>query len=189
MYFREKIIDWWKILLLKRVLYQLLGRSVGFCFNCLNICLFGNLPPQGGISVIVEDQGRFLLIKRPNGTLVFPGGFMRWREHPTQTALREFKEETGLLVTLHHVVACYSNTSKDLGSMSTLTLVFCAEVNGGNMRGSVEGYPCWIEEADLLEMVDFCYGYMLNDYREHCKQHDRQEHCGVFVREIAEKNF
>ena len=98
---------------------------------------------------------------------------MRWREHPTQTALREFKEETGLQVTLHHVVACYSNTSKDFGSMSTLILVFCAEVNGGDMRGSVEGHPCWIEESDLLEMVDFRYEYMLNDYREHRKQHDK----------------
>ncbi len=125
--------------MLKHVFYQVLRKSVGFCFNCLNICLFGNLPPQGCISVIVEDQGRFLLLKRPNGTLVFPGGFIRWREHPTQTAMREFKEETGLQVTLHHVVACYSNTSKDFGSMSTLILVFCAEVNGGEMRGSVEG--------------------------------------------------
>jgi 8-oxo-dGTP pyrophosphatase MutT (NUDIX family) len=109
--------DWRNIVLFKRILYQILRKSVGISFNCLNICLFGNLPPQGCISVIVEDQGRFLLLKRPNGILVFPGGFMRWREHPTQTALREFEEETGLHVTLHHVVACYSNTSKDFGSI------------------------------------------------------------------------
>jgi len=182
-------IDWWKIVLLKQALYQVLGKSVGFSFNCLNICLFGNLPPQGCISVIVEDQGRFLLLKRPNGTLVFPGGFMRWREHPTQTALREFKEETGLRIKLHHVVACYSITSKDFRSVSILMLVFCAEVNGGDMRGSVEGHPCWIEESDLLEMVDFDYEYMLNDYLEHRKQHDKGEFYGTIVREMAEKNL
>jgi ADP-ribose pyrophosphatase YjhB (NUDIX family) len=139
--------------------------------------------------VIVEDQSRFLLLKRPNGTLVFPGGFIRWREHPTQTALREFKEETGLRIKLHHVVACYSNTSKDFGSMSTLLLVFCAEVNGGDMRGSVEGHPCWIKESDLLEMVDFRYKYMLNDYREYRKQHGKEEFCGTIVREMADKNL
>jgi 8-oxo-dGTP diphosphatase len=189
MYSREKNLDWWTVSLIKRVLYQVLRKSVGFCFNCLNICLFGNLPPQGCITVIVEEQGRFLLLKRPNGTLVFPGGFMRWQEHPTQTALREFKEETGLQVTLRHVVACYSCTSKNFISMSTLIIVFCAEVNGGDMRGSVEGNPLWIEESDLLEMVDFRYGYMLNDYREHRRQHDRQEFCGVLVREMAEKNL
>jgi ADP-ribose pyrophosphatase YjhB (NUDIX family) len=139
--------------------------------------------------VIVEDQGKFLLLKRSDGRLVFPGGFIRWREQPTQTALREFKEETGLQVTLHHVVACYSNTSKGFGSMSTVILVFCAEVKGGEMRGSVEGYPCWIEESDLLEMVDFRYGFMLNDFRKHRQQHEGQEFCGAIVRELSEKNL
>jgi ADP-ribose pyrophosphatase YjhB (NUDIX family) len=176
-------------LLLKHVFYQILRKSVIFSFNCLNICLFGNLPPQGCICVIVEDRGRFLLLKRPNGTLVFPGGFMRWREHPTQTALREFEEETGLQVILHHVVACYSNTSKNFKSMSTLNLVFCGELHGGEMRGSIEGHPCWVEESDLLESVDFHYGFMLNDYREHRRQHDRKEFCGAFMRELAEKNL
>ena len=175
--------------MLKHLLYKVLGKLVSFSFNILNICLAGNLPPLGCIAVIVEDQGRYLLLRRPEGSLVFPGGFMRWREHPTQTALREFKEETGLQVKLHHVVVCYSNTSKSFGRMSTLMLVFCAEVSGGEMRGSVEGQPCWIEESDLLEMPDFCYKYMLNDYREHRKRHDSQEFCGTFVREMAEKNL
>ena len=141
---------------------------------------------MGCISVIVEDKGKFLLLKRPNGNLVFPGGFIRWREHPTQTALREIKEETGLGVTLHHVVACYSIASEDFRSMSTLILVFCAEVNGGVMRGSVEGNPCWIKELDLLDMVEFRYQYMLDDYFEHRKQHEMQGSFGTLVREIKE---
>ncbi len=174
--------------MLKSILYRVLRKSVGFSFNILNICLVGNLPPQGCINVIVEDQGRYLLLRRPKGTLVFPGGFMRWQEHPSQTAVREFKEETGLWVELHHVVACYSHSSISFGSMSTLTLVFCGEVSGGEMRGSVEGQPCWIEESNLLEMVDFRYEFMLNDYREHRKQHERQEFCGTLVREMAEEN-
>ena len=188
-YSKKENIDWWKIVLIKRILYQVLRKSVGFSFNCLNICLFGNLPPQGCISVIVEDQGRFLLLKRLNGTLVFPGGFMRWREYPSQTAVREFREETGLQVELHNVVACYSNASKDFRSMSTLTVVFRGEVSGGDMRGGVEGHPCWIEESDLLEMVDFRYEYMLNDFREHRKQHDKEEFCGTIMREMADKNI
>jgi len=30
---------------------------------------------------------------------------------------------------------------------------------------------------------------MLNDYREHRKQHDRKEFCGAIVREMAEKSL
>jgi ADP-ribose pyrophosphatase YjhB (NUDIX family) len=118
--------------------------------------------------------------------LVFPGGFMRWREHPTQTAEREFQEETGLQVALHHMVACSSHTSANFGSMSTLTLVFCGEIRGGEMRESVEGQPCWIDDSSLLEMIDFRYRTMLNDYRE---QRDRRVFCGTLVREMREENL
>lgn len=143
-----------------------MGKLAGLCFNILNVCLAGNLPPLGSVSVIVEEQGRFLLLRRPEGRLVFPGGFMRWREHPTQTAEREFREETGLQVALHHLVTSHSHISGNIGSMSTLTLVFCGEIRGGEMRGSVEGKPCWIDESSLLEMIDFRYGSILNAYRE-----------------------
>jgi ADP-ribose pyrophosphatase YjhB (NUDIX family) len=170
---------------IKRTLYRVLRKSVSFSFNILNICLAGNLPPVGCIAVIVEDQGRYLLLQRPEGRLVFPGGFMRWREHPTQTAEREFKEETGLQVQLRHVVGCYSNSSASFDSMSTLTLVYCGEVRGGKMRGSIEGQPCWIEESKLHSMVDFRYERMFNDYREHRKLHDEREYCGIVVRETT----
>ncbi len=175
--------------MLKRILYRVLRKAAGFSFNVLNVCLAGNLPPLGCINVIVEDQGRFLLLQRPEGGLVFPGGLMRWREHPMQTAGREFKEETGLQVKLRHVVACYSYSSANFVNMSVLVLVYCGEVSGGEMRSSVEGQPCWIEESNLLDRVDFRYIYMVNDYREHRKQHDGQEFCGIVMREMADENL
>ena len=175
--------------MLKRILYRVLRKSVSYSFNILNVCLVGNLPPLGCISVIVEDQGRYLLLRRPEGGLVFPGGFMRWREQPMQTAAREFKEETGLQVELRHVVGCYSNSSASFGSMSTLTLVFCGEVRGGKMHGSIEGLPCWIEESTLLNMIDFRYLNLLNDYREHREQHKGQGFGGVSLREMTNETL
>ena len=169
---------------LQRVSYRIVGYLAGLCFHILNVCLAGNLPPLGSVVVIVEDHGRFLLLRRPEGRLVFPGGFVRWREHPTQTAEREFREETGLLLALHHLVACYSHISENVGSMSTLTLVFSGEIRGGEMRGSIEGQPCWIDESRLPEMIDFRYGPMLNEYRE---QRDKGVLCGTLVREMSEK--
>jgi len=174
---------------IKRTLYRVLKKAVSLSFNILNICLAGNLPPLGCIAVIVEDQGRYLLLQRPEGGLVFPGGFMRWREHPMQTAEREFKEETGLQVELRHVVGCYSNSSASFDSMSTLTLVYCGEMRGGEMRMSIEGQPYWIEESKLHGMVDFRNVYMLDDYREHRKLHDKQEYCGIVVRETTDEKL
>jgi len=160
-----------RLYVLKRILYRVLRKLVGISFNVLNLCLAGNLPPFGCISVVVEDQGRFLLLRRPEGCFVFPGGFVRWREHPRRTAQREFKEETGLQVELHHVIGCYSTSSRSLDSLSTLTIAYCGEISGGEMRGSIEGRPCWIEGSELPGALDCRYTEILNDYREHRKQH------------------
>lgn len=140
-------------------------------FNILNLCLAGNLPPLGCICVIVEDQGRYLLLRRPEGDLVFPAGFIRWWEPPTRTARREFKEETGLEIDLQHVVGCYSYISTRFDRMSTLMLSYCGKVTGGEMRGSIEGQPCWIDESELRTMLDVRHISMLNDYREHRRVH------------------
>ena len=157
--------------MLKRILYRLLRKSASISFNILNVVLAGNLPPLGSISVVVEDEGRYLILQRPEGGLVFPGGFMRWREHPAQTAQREFKEETGLQLRLHHMLGCYSKVSTRFDRMSTLTLVYSGAVTGGEMRGSVEGQPRWIDESDLRGKLDFHSMSVLDDFLAHRKQH------------------
>jgi ADP-ribose pyrophosphatase YjhB (NUDIX family) len=160
---------------LKRLLYRALGKFASICFNILNVFLAGNLPPLGCACVIVEEQGRYLVLRRPEGELVFPGGYMRWREHPTHTAQREFKEETGLQVHLHDVIGCYPKVSTHFGRMSTLTLAYCGKVAGGEMRGGIEGEPCWIDGPDLRSMLSYQYRCCLDDYLEHRKQHAEQK--------------
>ncbi len=157
--------------MLKRILYRIVRKVAGISFNILNLVLVGNLPPLGSICIVVEDRGRYLLLQRPEGSLVFPGGFMRWREHPAQTAQREFQEETGLQVQLQHIIGWHSNVSTRFDSMSSLTLVYCGEVTGGEMRGSVEGQPCWLDESELRGMLESRYGGILDEYLEHRKRH------------------
>src|SRR5260221_6357676 len=127
---------------LKRILYWIVRKVAGCSFNILNLVLVGNLPPLGSICIVVEDRGRYLLLQRPEGSLVFPGGFMRWREHPAQTAQREFQEETGLQGRLQHIIGWHSNLRTRFDRISSLTLVYCGEGTGGGMRSSVEGEPC-----------------------------------------------
>lgn len=150
--------------MLKRLLYRILMILVPFSFNTLNALLGGNLPPLGTICVIVEEQGRFLVIRRFNGQLVFPGGFMRWREYPMQTAEREFQEETGLRVRLLEPLGTYSTISTRISRMSTLTVAFPGEILGGELRGSIEGKPLWVEEAELREDLATHYINILQDY-------------------------
>jgi ADP-ribose pyrophosphatase YjhB (NUDIX family) len=74
---------------------------------------------------------------------------MRWREHPTQTALRESKEETGLQLRVNRFISCSSTVSDRFMLMSTLTVIYQAEVVGGELKSSIEGRPCWQDRSHL----------------------------------------
>ena len=150
--------------MLKQFLYRILLGLVPVCFNSLNLLLMGNLPPLGCVCVIVEDEGRFLLLRRPRGTMVFPGGFIRWNEYPAETARREFREETGLEVRLLDTTGTYARKSDGLNHLSTLTVAFAGEVASGALRGSIEGHPCWLDEAEMRHRLTSHYIDMLEDY-------------------------
>jgi ADP-ribose pyrophosphatase YjhB (NUDIX family) len=146
------------------MLYDLLKRGVSVFFNTLNMLLGGNLPPLGSAAVIVEEHDHYLVVELPRRRVVFPGGFMTWREHPTQTAQREAQEETGLLVRVGELIGTYSSISDCFTSMSTMSSVYAAEVLGGVLRPSSEGRPCWLAEEELRRrLTDHSRG-ILDDY-------------------------
>jgi 8-oxo-dGTP diphosphatase len=148
------------------VLYRLLKRLVGICFNLLNFVLAGNLPPLGCVAVIVEEEGRYLLIRGPKGKLSFPSGFMRWREMPVEAARRECKEETGLELQIDpgDLICCYPRISQHIDAMSTLTLVYSGKVIGGTLRGSIEGQPCWLDEESMGKDLEKRCEILLAEY-------------------------
>ena len=150
--------------MLKRFLYGLLYKSASVFFNLLDVLLFGNLPPFGSVSVVIEDDGRFLLVKQGK-YYAFPGGFMRWREHPTQAARREVYEETGLQVKIGDLIAYHSADSTSVTRMSTLTLVFRGEVIGGELRSSIEGQPAWLDEAEMQHKLISHYAHLYEKYK------------------------
>lgn len=150
--------------MIRQFLYRALKTWVGIFFNLLNFLLAGNLPPLGCVSVIVEEQGRYLVIQRPEGYFVFPGGFMRWREHPEKTALRECKEETGLQVQITRLIGCSCTLSSGPCSMSTLSVIFHATVVSGTLRSSIEGKPIWMDEAELHDKLFKKQSSILENY-------------------------
>jgi ADP-ribose pyrophosphatase YjhB (NUDIX family) len=151
-------------MVVKENLYRLLGKTAGGCFNLLNILLRGNLPPFGSVCVVVEEQGRYLLLVQSHGKVCLPGGFMRWMEDPLETARRECAEETGLQVRVRDFIGCFSCPSDHAMRMSTLTMVYSTQIAGGRLRRRAEGKPVWCTEAEALERLELRYRRFLEAY-------------------------
>ncbi len=152
------------------MIYNALKKSVGIFFNILNVLLKGNLPPLGCVCILIEQDGKYLIVERPEGSLVFPGGFMRWKELSEHTARREGKEETGLDLRIGEIVGCYTTPTTGFSAMSTVTIVHRAEVVSGELRSSIEGRPYWIDEETLRNRLEGHYHIILNDYVHRGKQ-------------------
>lgn len=75
------------------------GRVRPVCPTCGYIHF---LTPKVGVSVLVEQDGRVLLVRRAiepgRGQWSLPSGFIEWDESPELAAVREVGEETGLVV-------------------------------------------------------------------------------------------
>ncbi len=95
---------------------------------------YHNPIPAAGALVI--DNGRILMVKRAAPPKVdwwcFPAGFMEWDEHPSQTAIREIKEETGLDIRLESLFEIYSGN--DDPRTNALLILYLATVTGGELN-------------------------------------------------------
>lgn len=158
-------------------LYRLLKQCVGVFFNILNLLMGGNLPPLACAAVVVEEQERLLVMKQPDGSYTFPGGFMRWQEHPEQTAQRECQEETGIMIHTGTVIGSYLITSHKFHRMSTLTTIYRGSMTGGQLRNGIEGQPCWLSVEQLRGHMMPLYEDVLADYLS------RDVHSELFVKQ------
>lgn len=71
----------------------------------------GNAPyiGAGAVTAVVRQDGRLLLIERlDDGHWDLPGGFLQLGENATHAAVREVREETGLLVQVQRLLGVFS---------------------------------------------------------------------------------
>jgi 8-oxo-dGTP diphosphatase len=87
----------------------------------------------GAAAFILDEAGSVLLVKHTYGRLNWelPGGGGEANESPVETALREVREETGLVVTALHMTGYYYTPENDW-----LHFVFRCE------REDPEAVPC-----------------------------------------------
>lgn len=156
------------------MLYDLLKKCTSIFFNLFNLLLGGKLPPFGSAGVIVEENDMYLVVELPGKHLVFPGGFMTWREDPRQAAQREGHEETGLLLEADDLINFYPCTSTSWLNMSTVSFVYHAKVVGGTLRNNIEGKPLWLPEQEVRARLTGHSRHILDDYLRYRSQRNSQ---------------
>ena len=88
----------------------------------------------GVFTVIFDMQDRVLLCHRTDlDVWNLPGGAMEPGELPTETALRETREETGLEIEIGRLVGVYSKPRS-----SDLVFTFTAKIVGGSLTTTAE---------------------------------------------------
>lgn len=118
------------------------GRLRPVCPNCGWIYF---ADPKVAAAVLVEDDGRVLLVRRVNepfrGLWTLPAGFVDAGEEPARAAQRECLEETGLIVQITKVVDVVPGREHPRGA--DFVIVYRAEITGGTLQAG--------DDADRVE--------------------------------------
>lgn len=133
---------------------------------------YQNPVPAAG-AIVVEDD-RLLLVKRAHppriGWWCLPAGFMEWREHPEQTAVRELREETGLDVELTGLFEIYSGT--DDPRANAVLILYLAKVTGGKLQAADDALDVrYFDFDDLPQEIAFeAHTKAIADYDRRIRQ-------------------
>lgn len=128
---------------------------------------YHNPVPAAG--AIVVENNRILMVKRAHppkvGYWCIPAGFMEWHEHPTQTAVRELHEETGLKVELDGLFEIYTGT--DDPRSNAVLILYLGHTVGGKLKAADDALDvCFFEFDDLPSEIAFeSHNRAIDDYQ------------------------
>ena len=140
------------------------GIIAGFIFRIIALLTLGQISPILSACVIIEQDGKILLIDRSDGMgYTIPGGIVRYRETVEQCVLREVREETGYMVTLDGIVGVYSALKRD-PRFRAVSIAYRGRIVSGSLQDSGEGKACWREPGEVFGRLAFDCEDMLKDY-------------------------
>ena len=137
------------------------------CSNCgSSLNMYKKHVPTVDI-LIVYEQG-IVLIERKNPPFgwALPGGFVDYGESVEQAAVREAKEETGLVVELVSLLGVYSDPARD-SRQHTISTVFVACPHNPQIlpQSGDDARQARIFSFDNFpESLAFDHGKMVQDY-------------------------
>ena len=129
---------------------EIQGRSRLFCPSCKEIWYENPIP--AATALVLNEQQQILLGKRKTdpqkGYWCLPGGFIEQGETMAEAALRELKEETGLVGTVLSLVDCFYQESRFYGSL--IIFGYRVSIQGGNLRADDD-----LEEVRFFDLDNF----------------------------------
>jgi 8-oxo-dGTP diphosphatase len=140
------------------------GFLAGLVFRAIALLTLGKISPILSACIIIEQDGKVLLIDRSDGLgYTIPGGIVRYSETVKQCILREVREETGYVVAIHGLVGVYSSLKRD-PRFRAVSIAYRGTIVGGTEHDSGEGKPCWRQPGEVMGQMAFDCEDMLKDY-------------------------
>jgi 8-oxo-dGTP diphosphatase len=140
------------------------GWLAGFVHRMIALLTLGRISPLLGTGIIVEQDGKVLVIERADGLgYNLPGGIVRYKETVEHCILREAYEETGYKVQITGLVGVYSSPNRD-PRFRAVAIVYKGIQVEGFLRASGEGQPHWHAPAEVFGQMAFDNEAILKDY-------------------------
>ena len=140
------------------------GFLAGVIFRIIALLTLGQISPILSACIILERDGKVLLIDRSDGLgYTIPGGIVRYKETIEQGVVREAREETGYDVRITDIVGIYSALDRD-PRLRAVSIAYKGSIISGTEHGSQEGETGWYEPEAILGRMAFDCDSMLKDY-------------------------
>lgn len=125
------------------------------------------INPTPAVAVILLKNNKVVLVKRKyepkRGAWSLPAGFLEYGETAEQTAIREVKEETNLVIRLNGLFGVYS--ALDDPRKEVLLVVFRGEIIDGDLKPGDDAEEVkYFSLDDLPKNIAFkCHRNILNE--------------------------